>query len=118
MWETGQSNLRCWYVNLEEPLRRTSIGFDSMDYLLDIVISPDRSSWHWKDEDEFEAILRAGVITETEGRSIREEGRRAIRKMEENRSPFCDGWEFWRPPPGWTLPELAEGWENIKDGWN
>lgn len=113
MWATGTTNLLCWYVNLEEPLRRTSIGFDSMDYLLDIVISPDRSSWRWKDEDEFEAILRAGVITPAQAQSIRREGRRAIHKLENNLSPFYDGWEHWRPPSDWTIPELAPGWDQL-----
>jgi hypothetical protein len=51
MWETGQSKLRCWYIDLQEPLRRTGIGFDTMDHILDVVISADRSEWHWKDED-------------------------------------------------------------------
>jgi hypothetical protein len=43
MWEHGQTVLRCWYVNLESPLFRTPIGFDTMDHELDIVISPKRS---------------------------------------------------------------------------
>lgn len=42
-----------WYIDLQEPLRRTPIGFDTRDYTLDIVVTPDRSSWSWKDEDEF-----------------------------------------------------------------
>jgi hypothetical protein len=113
MWETGTSKLTCWYVNLEEPLRRTSIGFDSMDFLLDIVIRLDRSAWHWKDEDEFETLTQAGIFTSAEARSIREEGLRAIHKLETNQSPFCDGWEHWRPPANWTIPVLTPGWENI-----
>ena len=57
MWETGRTELRCWYVDLQEPLRRTTLGFDTMDHLLDIVISPDQSAWRWKDEDEFEEAV-------------------------------------------------------------
>ena len=45
MWERGHTKLRCWYINLETPLLRTPIGFDTMDHELDIVISPDRSGW-------------------------------------------------------------------------
>lgn len=45
MWEKGHARLRCWYIDLQEPLRRTPIGFDTMDHLLDIVISADRSEW-------------------------------------------------------------------------
>ena len=29
MWEQGHTSFRCWYINLEEPLRRTSVGFDT-----------------------------------------------------------------------------------------
>ena len=41
-----------WKINLEEPMRRTPLGFDYMDQLLDIVVNSDLSTWHWKDEDE------------------------------------------------------------------
>ena len=33
-----------WYVNLESPYRRTRLGFDFEDHMLDIVIQPDLSS--------------------------------------------------------------------------
>ena len=62
MWETGTKKLRCWYVNLEEPLQRTAIGFDTMDYELDIVINPDKSGWRWKDEESFEEMVRVGLF--------------------------------------------------------
>ena len=52
-WSAGFREFRQWYVNLEEPLTRSKIGFDYLDQLLDIEIAPDRS-WNWKDEDEFE----------------------------------------------------------------
>ena len=64
MWESGHVKFNCWYVNLQEPLRRTPMGLDTMDQLLDIVIEPDLSSWHWKDENEFaDKIIRSGVDT-------------------------------------------------------
>ena len=28
MWGTGTRCLDCWYINLQEPIRRTSIGFE------------------------------------------------------------------------------------------
>ena len=39
-----------WYVNLEEPWRASSLGWDTRDLALDIVVSRD-GSWRWKDED-------------------------------------------------------------------
>src|SRR5690606_36976843 len=41
MWKTGTKELDCWYVNLQDPISRTSIGFDTTDHWLDVVISPD-----------------------------------------------------------------------------
>lgn len=113
MWETGQTKLRCWYVNLQEPLRRTRLGFDSMDHLLDIVISPDRSVWHWKDEDEFEEAVALGVYSPEKARAIRAEGEQVIEMLQAGSSPFCDGWEKWSPPAPWGIPVLPEGWGNI-----
>jgi hypothetical protein len=36
--------LSCWYVNLQEPLRQTRYGFDTMDQALDLIAYPD-GSW-------------------------------------------------------------------------
>ncbi|MFD1674585.1 DUF402 domain-containing protein [Alicyclobacillus fodiniaquatilis] len=52
MWDEEHRLLE-WYINLQEPLHRTAVGFDTTDYLLDIAVRPDRSKWVWQDEDEF-----------------------------------------------------------------
>jgi hypothetical protein len=83
------------------------------DQELDIVIRPDRSAWHWKDEAAFEDMVAAGLFSAEEARAIRAEGERVIRKMQAGEPPFCDGWEDWRPPPEWGLPELPSGWDDI-----
>ena len=113
MWETGQTKLRCWYINLQEPLRRTNLGFDTMDHLLDIVISADLSAWHWKDEDEFEEAVTIGVYSLEEAQSIRAEGERAISLFQKRQSPFCDGWERWSPPTKWEIPAMPKGWDRF-----
>jgi hypothetical protein len=113
MWEEGQAKLRCWYVNLQEPLQRTKMGFDSMDYLLDIVISADQSKWHWKDEDEFNEAVSLGVFSTEEARTIREEGERVVELLLAGQSPFSDGWENWQPPAEWKIPPLLDGWDEL-----
>ena len=113
MWEGGTHKIRCWYVHLQEPVRRTRIGFDTMDQMLDIVISPDRSSWHWKDEDEFSEAEAIGVYTHEQAQSIRAEGERVIALLNTNASPFCEGWENWSPPAEWGIPNFPAGWENL-----
>jgi hypothetical protein len=111
MRKAGTHKTRCWYVHLQEPLRQTKIGFDTMDQILDIVISPNRSSWRWKDEDEFSQAEAMGVYSHAKATSIREEGERVIAMMNANDSPFCDGWEDWRPPKEWSIPKFPKGWE-------
>ena len=46
-----------WYVNLEEPFRRTPLGFDVRDLQLDILVDPERK-WRWKDSE----LPEPGVI--------------------------------------------------------
>ncbi len=108
--------MRCWYVHLQEPLRRTKIGFDTMDQMLDIVISPDCSSWYWKDEDEFNEAVAIGVYSPEQAHSIRAEGERVIGLLNANASPFCDGWADWTPPMEWGIPNFPAGWEKIPFG--
>lgn len=99
-----------WYVNLQEPLVRGPIGFDTVDHVLDVIVELD-GSWRWKDEDEFaEAILR-GLIPAGEERRLREEGERAVRQIVERQPPFDRDWTTWRPDPGWSTPELPRGWD-------
>ena len=116
MKEAGRHILRCWYVHLQEPLRRTKLGVDTMDQMLDIVISPDRLHWQWKDEDEFSEAERMGVYSAANIASIRAEGKRVMAMVQGNAPPFCDGWENWNPPAKWTIPTFPEGWETMPIG--
>ena len=90
-----------WYINLETPLRRTSVGFDFVDHCLDVVVSADRTSWRWKDEDELEEAVARGIFTSGEARAFREEGRRALRRLLDREPPFDRDWDAWRPDPVW-----------------
>jgi Protein of unknown function (DUF402) len=113
MWIGGTHQLRCWYIHLQEVQRRTSIGVDTMDQMLDIVISPDRTSWQWKDEDEINEAEAIGVYSHEKAAAIWSEGQRAIDRLEANQSPFSDGWENWRPPQEWSIPRFPPGWEKV-----
>ena len=99
-----------WYVNLQEPMRRTPLGFDYMDHMLDIVIEPDLS-WRWKDEDELDEAVSIGLVPQHWADDVRREGERVLERLEARQPPFCDGWEAWQPDPDWPLPTLPQGWD-------
>ena len=113
LWTAGFGELLLWYVNLEEPLTRTAIGFDYLDQLLDIEVAADLSRWKWKDEDELEEAVVRGVITAGDAGVIRNEGERVIAALGAGESPFNEPWERWRPEPGWTAPGLPDGWDDL-----
>ena len=112
MWEEGWK-FRWWYINLEQPLSRTPIGFDFMDQTLDIVVAPDMLSWRWKDEDEFEEAQKKGIFTPEQAALIRSAGERVLEHLLARRPPFNERWEDWRPDPAWHRPEIAPGWETV-----
>ena len=106
-WRQGDHSFAGWYVNLQQPLRRSRLGFDTDDLVLDIWIEPD-GSWTWKDADELAEAVRLGRFTEAEAEEIRCEGERVVAAR-----PWPTGWEDWRPDAGWELPELPAGWDVV-----
>ena len=107
----SQRSFRSYYVNMEEPFRRTSIGFDTNDHQLDIVVQPDLT-WSWKDEDIFEEFARIRIYSQPFAEHVRREASKAVDLIEAEQPPFRDGWEEWTPDPSWTVPELAQDWED------
>jgi hypothetical protein len=101
-----------WYVNLEEPPRRTAIGFDSLDHELDVIVELD-GSWRWKDEDDLAESIRRGVIPAEEEPRLRADGERAVRRIVDREPPFDRDWNSWRPDPSWPVPVLPEGWDRV-----
>ena len=114
LWTEGFGEFLRWYVNLEEPLTRSAIGFDYLDQLLDIEIAPDLSAWHWKDEDELEDAIGSGLITLQKAELIRAEGNRVIEALETGQPPFDEPWDTWRPDPRWHSPALFTGWNDLR----
>ena len=101
-----------WYINLQEPIRPTPLGYDFMDHILDVVVEPDLT-WHWKDEDELATAIGMGLLDQERASAIREEAERVIRRLEARASPFADGWDRWQPDPSWPVPKLLPGWDTL-----
>jgi len=101
-----------WYINLQRPFRRTAHSLQTMDLMLDVTVDLDRQ-WHWKDEDEFAALITAGLIDEQEATQVRTAAWQGIAEVEANQPPFSDPWHDWRPDPAWTVPVLPAGWDRV-----
>lgn len=100
-----------WYLNLQKPFRRTAIGFDYLDQLLDVVVSVDRRAWSWKDEDALAEARARGLVDGSSADAIRSEGERALQLLRASAPPYAPEWERWSPDPSWTVPRLPDGWE-------
>ena len=103
-----------WYINLEEPLERTSIGFDFRDQILDVILTPDLVSWRWEDEDELEEAIDAGIVTKELAAGLYAQGKAVVAELQSRRSVF-NAWEKWRPDSSWRAPVLPQEWNAM---WN
>jgi len=106
--------LHHWKIDLVEPVRRTVLGFDYMDQLLDIIVSAGRSSWRWKDEAEVREAQARGLFTAEQVADLYQRGERGLQALLAGEPPLDAGWEAWRPNPAWRVPfDLPEGWEHV-----
>jgi hypothetical protein len=110
VWHGAGPHLDGWYVNLQDPFRRTPRGFDTLDNVLDIVVGLD-GSWEWKDWEELDEWVGRGRYTEEEVAAIRVEGRRVAADLDAGRRWWGDEWLAWGPDPSWQVPELPGDWE-------
>jgi uncharacterized protein len=108
---SGDWAIERWYVNLETPLRPSPAGFDFTDHCLDVLITPDRSTWTWKDQDELAEAVAAGIFSPEEAAQFRRDGEGAVRHLIDREPPFDREWSDWRPDPDWGAPVLPAGWD-------
>jgi len=113
LWTVEPEEFTGWYVNLESPLEPSAPGFDCTDHVLDVLVSPDGSSWAWKDEDELAEAVARGLFTPDEARTFHEDGERAVARIAAHQPPFDRDWSTWRPDPSWPVPELPPGWDVV-----
>jgi hypothetical protein len=110
-WHGADRAFSRWYLNLQAPLRRTSIGFDTLDHELDLW-SPDGDRWLWKDDELLSQRVQEGRFTASEAAAIRAEARRLEAELGRD-GPWWDlGWGRWTPDPSWPWPALPPGWEH------
>lgn len=111
-WRDADDAFLGWYIDVLVPFRRMSLGFDTRDLELDVVIDPDRT-WHWKDEDELAWSQEHGRLAPYDALSIRREAERAIALLEAGDPLFDASWIAWRPDPAWSIPGFPDGWQHV-----
>lgn len=111
IWRDPGWEFRGYYGNIQAALRRTHLGFDTADYLLDVEIRPDLS-YAWKDEDEWDIAWEHGLIDRETLVEVRAEGERIIADAGARRWPFNAGLESWRPDPSWDVPGMPANWDD------
>lgn len=94
------------YVNLELVHRRPVDGsprVHTRDLVLDLWVG-DGGTW-LKDFDELDATVEAGRYTDAQVAVVRDIAEQACRELVDPHAwPLDEGWESWRPPPGWDEP--------------
>jgi len=108
--EDGQRRLLKYFVNMEEPFRRTPVGFDTQDHTLDIEVTPDLA-WRWRDEQELANHVAEGFYTAALAAAAQSEGERTIEAIRRLAHPCMQGWPEWCPPKDWALAPFVDGWD-------
>jgi hypothetical protein len=112
LWSGPSRAFDCWYVNIQEPFRRTSIGYDTQDLELDLVVAPD-GSWKYKDDELLELRIREGRFTAERVAAIRAEGKRIADQLRGGIRWWDPKWAHWVPPREWSAPPLPQGWSEV-----
>jgi hypothetical protein len=110
-WEGDEHRFTTYYVNFEEPFRRTPVGFDTNDHALDIMVAPDLS-WQWKDLEEFEGLITSGHFSPEFGATVRATANEVLARVETKDAPFDGCWLDWHAPEGWEPPVLNARWRD------
>ncbi len=97
-WEPG------FYVNLERPWLAGPLGYDSEDWILDLVIDTDLVGWTWKDEDELGWAQQVGAVSAEHAAEVRIAGAQALAAAQQGSWPFRARWDDWLPDPSWPHP--------------
>lgn len=106
----GTRRLLKYFVNMEEPFRRTPVGFDTQDHTLDIEVAPDLT-WRWRDEQELANHVAEGFYTAALASAARAEGESAIEAIRRREHACVRGWPEWSPPAEWGIAPFVDGWD-------
>jgi hypothetical protein len=99
-----------WYLNLEEPFRRTATGYDLQDLELDVWVPVD-GPWQLKDSDLLDQRVRDGRFTDEQAAAIRRVGDELLDRLERGERWWDERWASFTPEAGWRAPSFPDDWE-------
>ena len=82
-WNGPERTFSGWYVNFQEPFRRTATGYDTQDLELDIWIPAD-GAWSWKDRNTLEDRIAQGRYTRAQVQATLAAGDRVAALLDAN----------------------------------
>ncbi|KRC61288.1 hypothetical protein ASE14_10325 [Agromyces sp. Root81] len=116
-WHDGRDWSSVWYGNLEEPWRRSAVGFDTEDWTLDVVGEGDPIDGPWevgyKDEDELAWLLEVGAMSSGEAERARLAGERLTAIAQGATWPFDADWTPWVPDEAWGAVPMPVDWRRL-----
>ena len=110
-WDGAERTFVGWYLNLEEPFRRTDAGYDSQDLTLDVWI-PAGGSPRLKDAPELDERVADGRHTAEQASAVRALGRDLLAMVERGERWSDEAWSRFVPDPAWRAPAFPPGWES------
>jgi len=111
-WHGDEREFAGWYVNLQEPFRRTAIGYDTYDLELDVWM-PAAGGWSFKDDELLDVRVQEGRFTADEVAEIRALGAEIGAMLDRGEQWWDPSWSRWEPNPGWSVPAPGAGWEAV-----
>jgi hypothetical protein len=99
-WHGAEREFESWYLNLQEPFRRTEIGYDTQDLELDLILHPD-GRVEWKDDELLDVRVDEGRFTQDQAREIRAEAVRLEAELATRGHWWDAWWALWEPDPAW-----------------
>lgn len=103
-----------FYVNFERPWVRTRLGYDTEDWVLDLVISGEERAVRVKDADELEWCVSVGTISAEQAELTRRSTDRVTAMASANEWPFSADWSAWTPQREWDAQPLPADWSVLE----
>ena len=112
-WDGPNRDFAGWYLNIQEPFRRTTLGFDTQDLELDLW-APAHGGWALKDDDLVDVRVTEGRFTAAKAEEIRAIGRSIGNVIDENEKWWGD-WRAWEPDPHWVPVRPPDDWLEARE---